>query len=90
MLLLLLPQSMLFPGAICGSFELVLMQLTKTFLHNFLLCRENCGEKMEEFLNRCFYHCGQYDSQEHFGELDKKLKEQEVINVCRLQLFSIC
>uniref|UniRef100_A0A1J3IIW2 Glucose-6-phosphate 1-dehydrogenase n=1 Tax=Noccaea caerulescens TaxID=107243 RepID=A0A1J3IIW2_NOCCA len=39
--------------------------------------RENCGEKMEEFLKRCFYHTGQYDSQEHFVALDKKLKEHE-------------
>ncbi|XP_075485265.1 glucose-6-phosphate 1-dehydrogenase, chloroplastic-like [Primulina tabacum] len=39
--------------------------------------RENCGEKIEQFLNRCFYHSGQYDSQENFVELDKKLSEHE-------------
>ncbi|KAF3432386.1 hypothetical protein FNV43_RR27126 [Rhamnella rubrinervis] len=39
--------------------------------------RENCGEKMEEFLKRCFYHSGQYDTQENFADLDKKLKERE-------------
>ncbi|KAI9125829.1 hypothetical protein K1719_003247 [Acacia pycnantha] len=39
--------------------------------------RENCNEKMDEFLGRCFYHPGQYDSQENFAELDKKLKEHE-------------
>ncbi|KAG7593053.1 Glucose-6-phosphate dehydrogenase C-terminal [Arabidopsis thaliana x Arabidopsis arenosa] len=39
--------------------------------------RANCGEKMEEFLKRCFYHSGQYDSQEHFVALDEKLKEHE-------------
>ncbi|XP_042981341.1 glucose-6-phosphate 1-dehydrogenase, chloroplastic-like isoform X2 [Carya illinoinensis] len=39
--------------------------------------RENCSEKMEQFLKRCFYHSGQYDSQENFAELDKKLKEHE-------------
>ncbi|MCD7472157.1 Glucose-6-phosphate 1-dehydrogenase [Datura stramonium] len=39
--------------------------------------RENCGEKMEQFLERCFYHSGQYDSQENFAELDRKLKEHE-------------
>ncbi|XLT87002.1 hypothetical protein HN873_008755 [Arachis hypogaea] len=38
---------------------------------------ENCGEKMDEFLKRCFYHSGQYDSQENFAALDKKLKEHE-------------
>ncbi|KAF5443584.1 hypothetical protein F2P56_036130 [Juglans regia] len=39
--------------------------------------RENCTEKMEQFLKRCFYHSGQYDSPENFAELDKKLKEHE-------------
>ncbi|CAL9770224.1 unnamed protein product [Musa acuminata subsp. burmannicoides] len=46
-----------------------------------LTCRidksENCSEKMEQFLKRCFYHSGQYDSEENFAELDKKLKEHE-------------
>ncbi|XP_021290767.1 glucose-6-phosphate 1-dehydrogenase, chloroplastic isoform X2 [Herrania umbratica] len=39
--------------------------------------RENCGEKMDQFLKRCFYHSGQYDSEENFAQLDKKLKEHE-------------
>lgn len=39
--------------------------------------RENCSEKMEEFLKRCFYQSGQYDSREGFTELDKKLREHE-------------
>ncbi|XP_052206008.1 glucose-6-phosphate 1-dehydrogenase, chloroplastic-like isoform X2 [Diospyros lotus] len=39
--------------------------------------RENCDEKMDQFLKRCFYHSGQYDSQDNFAELDKKLKEHE-------------
>ncbi|EPS67139.1 glucose-6-phosphate 1-dehydrogenase, partial [Genlisea aurea] len=39
--------------------------------------RENCDEKMQQFLSRCFYHSGQYDSQDNFIELDKKLKEHE-------------
>lgn len=39
--------------------------------------RENCDEKMDEFLKRCFYHSGQYDSQENFAALDKKLMEHE-------------
>lgn len=41
--------------------------------------RENCNEKMDQFLIRCFYHSGQYDSQENFAALDKKLKEHEVV-----------
>ncbi|XP_058105266.1 glucose-6-phosphate 1-dehydrogenase 2, chloroplastic-like [Magnolia sinica] len=32
---------------------------------------------MDQFLKRCFYHSGQYDSEEHFVELDQKLKEHE-------------
>ncbi|XP_047980869.1 glucose-6-phosphate 1-dehydrogenase, chloroplastic-like [Salvia hispanica] len=59
-----------------------------------LTCRidksENCGEKMEQFLQRCFYHSGQYDSQENFAELDKILKEHEAGRVSnRLFYLSI-
>ncbi|KAG6781390.1 hypothetical protein POTOM_014290 [Populus tomentosa] len=39
--------------------------------------RESCDEKMDQFLKRCFYHSGQYDSPENFAKLDKKLKEHE-------------
>ncbi|XP_010929559.1 glucose-6-phosphate 1-dehydrogenase 3, chloroplastic isoform X1 [Elaeis guineensis] len=39
--------------------------------------RENCGEKMDQFLKRCFYHSGQYNSEQNFADLDKKLKEHE-------------
>ncbi|KAK4437491.1 Glucose-6-phosphate 1-dehydrogenase, chloroplastic [Sesamum alatum] len=39
--------------------------------------RENCEDKMTQFLKRCFYHSGQYNSEEHFLELDSKLKEKE-------------
>ncbi|KAL6839794.1 hypothetical protein ACP4OV_030482 [Aristida adscensionis] len=46
--------------------------------------RENCSEKMEEFLNRCFYHSGQYDSEEHFMDLDKKLKQHEFAHLLNI------
>ncbi|KAK6930787.1 Glucose-6-phosphate dehydrogenase, C-terminal [Dillenia turbinata] len=53
----------------------------RTIVSKTLTCRidkrENCSEKMDQFLKRCFYHSGQYDSEEHFTELDKKLKEHE-------------
>ncbi|WCJ37389.1 glucose-6-phosphate dehydrogenase 1 [Euphorbia peplus] len=39
--------------------------------------RENCQDKMDQFLKRCFYQSGLYDSQEDFKELDNKLKEKE-------------
>uniref|UniRef100_A0A7I4A9I3 Glucose-6-phosphate 1-dehydrogenase n=1 Tax=Physcomitrium patens TaxID=3218 RepID=A0A7I4A9I3_PHYPA len=46
-----------------------------------LTCRidqkENCGDKQEEFLKRCFYHSGQYSSEESFSELSRKLHEHE-------------
>ncbi|CAH9072818.1 unnamed protein product [Cuscuta epithymum] len=38
---------------------------------------ENCDVKMELFLKRCFYLSGQYSSEEHFAELDRKLKQKE-------------
>lgn len=34
---------------------------------------------MDAFLKRCFYHSGQYSSEEHFLELDNKLKGKEVL-----------
>ncbi|PIA25631.1 hypothetical protein AQUCO_11000038v1 [Aquilegia coerulea] len=40
--------------------------------------RENCGDKMDNFLQRCFYHSGQYGSEEDFLELHNKLIEKEV------------
>ena len=42
--------------------------------------RENCEDKMDQFLKRCFYHSGLYSSEEHFAELDSRLKEKEVTN----------
>lgn len=32
---------------------------------------------MDQFLRRCFYHSGQYSSEEHFLELHNKLQEKE-------------
>ncbi|KAL5700028.1 hypothetical protein ACHQM5_025531 [Ranunculus cassubicifolius] len=47
-----------------------------------LTCRiangDNCGDKMEQFLQRCFYHSGQYGSEEDFAELNNKLRVKEV------------
>eukprot|EP00245_Coleochaete_scutata_P006770 TRINITY_DN21551_c0_g1_i1.p1 TRINITY_DN21551_c0_g1~~TRINITY_DN21551_c0_g1_i1.p1 ORF type:complete len:644 (+),score=133.71 TRINITY_DN21551_c0_g1_i1:101-1933(+) len=52
--------------------------------------RENCGDKMDLFLERCFYHSGQYDSEDSFGQLDKKLREREKgMNANRLFYLSI-
>ncbi|KAF4359313.1 glucose-6-phosphate 1-dehydrogenase, chloroplastic-like [Cannabis sativa] len=45
--------------------------------------RENCEDKMNEFLKRCFYHSGQYNSEEDFVELDNKLKEKEAGKIAR-------
>lgn len=44
-----------------------------------VIFRENCDDKMTQFLKRCFYHSGQYDSEDHFSELNCKLKEKEVL-----------
>ncbi|KAG2551318.1 glucose-6-phosphate 1-dehydrogenase, chloroplastic-like isoform X2 [Panicum virgatum] len=52
-----------------------------TMISRTLTCRidkrENCGDKMEQFLQRCFYQPGQYNTEEGFAELDRKLKEKE-------------
>ncbi|XP_009108011.1 glucose-6-phosphate 1-dehydrogenase 1, chloroplastic [Brassica rapa] len=39
--------------------------------------RENCVDKMDQFLKRCFYHSGQYNSEDDFAELNTKLNEKE-------------
>lgn len=44
-----------------------------------MFSRENCEDKMNKFLKRCFYHSGLYNSEEDFAELDRKLKEREVL-----------
>ncbi|XP_030471514.1 glucose-6-phosphate 1-dehydrogenase, chloroplastic-like [Syzygium oleosum] len=53
----------------------------RTMISRTLTCRidkrENCEDKMTQFLKRCFYHSGQYNSEENFRELDIKLKEKE-------------
>lgn len=52
--------------------------------------RANCEDKMDQFLQRCFYHPGQYNSENNFKELDKKLKEQEAGRVAnRLFYLSV-
>ncbi|KAK3035863.1 hypothetical protein RJ639_033000 [Escallonia herrerae] len=76
-------------GPVFALFESKLFGLHER-LHPFGFFRENCGEKMEQFLERCFYHSGQYDSQADFAELDKKLKEHEAGKVSnRLFYLSI-
>ncbi|KAJ7564617.1 hypothetical protein O6H91_02G025900 [Diphasiastrum complanatum] len=54
----------------------------RTTVCQTLTCRidqsESCGEIIEEFLDRCFYHSGHYNVEEDFAELDKALQQQEV------------
>jgi glucose-6-phosphate 1-dehydrogenase len=53
----------------------------RDFIASNLTCRlsdsKDCGLKMEEFLDRCFYQAGQYASDEDFGALDARLRETE-------------
>lgn len=53
----------------------------RNMISNTLTCRidkkENCEDKMDQFLKRCFYHSGLYNSEEHFAELDSKMKVKE-------------
>lgn len=59
----------------CVLFPFVCCLLVMNVVWN---CRENCSQKMDKFLKRCFYHSGQYSSEEHFLELDNRLREKEV------------
>ncbi|CAI5529594.1 unnamed protein product [Closterium sp. Naga37s-1] len=53
----------------------------RELISSTLTCRidksDDCGDKMDFFLERCFYHSGQYDSQEGFGGLDARMKKLE-------------
>lgn len=42
---------------------------------------ENCDDKISQFLKRCFYQSGQYSSEEHFWELDYRIRQKEVLTV---------
>lgn len=39
--------------------------------------RENCEDKIDKFLKKCFYHSGQYNSEADFKQLDANLKVHE-------------
>ncbi|GAY64463.1 hypothetical protein CUMW_233800 [Citrus unshiu] len=56
----------------------------RNMISKTLTCRidkkENCEDKMDQFLKRCFYYSGLYSSEEHFAVLDSRLKEKEVTN----------
>lgn len=53
----------------------------RTMISKTLTCRiddrENCGDKMDQFLKRCFYQSGLYGSEDDFSELNKKLRLKE-------------
>ncbi|GBG63153.1 hypothetical protein CBR_g36922 [Chara braunii] len=66
----------------------------RTTISSTLTCRidqrENCADKIDKFLQRCFYHSGQYNSEDSFRQLDIKLKDQEAGRVAsRLFYLSI-
>lgn len=71
----------------CVVFEMIFIwYVLANYVFHFVLItlilrdyRENCDEKMDAFLKKCFYYSGQYSSEEHFLELDNKLKEKEVL-----------
>ncbi len=59
----------------------------REYIGGSLTCRlsdgENCGDKFDEFLERCFYQPGQYASEDDFRALSDRLSEVEkVIDRC--------
>ncbi|CAI5942768.1 unnamed protein product [Closterium sp. NIES-64] len=53
----------------------------RELISSTLTCRidksDDCGDKMDFFLERCFYHSGQYDSEDNFAGLDARMKKLE-------------
>ena len=43
-----------------------------------LLCRQNCGDKMNDFLRRTYYLDGGYDNQEGMSKLHSQMELIEV------------
>ncbi len=52
-------------------------------------CAINCDEHQEEFLQRCHYFAGQYDSNESFAELNDHIAEVSTAEANRLFYMSI-
>ena len=66
-----------------GIFKLIKYNIYACFFsylkrRGWISNRESCVDKMDQFLKRCFYHSGQYNSEDDFAELNTKLKEKEV------------
>ena len=55
----------------------------REYIGTSLSCRltdkGNCAEKFDTFLERCFYHPGQYSNRDDFAALSEKMKEPEKV-----------
>lgn len=55
----------------------------REYIGTSLSCRltdkGNCAEKFDAFLERCFYHPGQYSNRDDFAALSDKMKEPEKV-----------
>lgn len=55
----------------------------REYIGTSLSCRltdkGNCAEKFDAFLERCFYHPGQYSNRDDFAALSEKMKEPEKV-----------
>ena len=45
---------------------------------------------MDDFLTRCFYHPGQYKSQDDFAALSERLSSHEKVKPCLLVMGGPC
>lgn len=70
----------------------------REYIGTSLSCRladkGNCAEKFDTFLERCFYHPGQYSNRDDFAALSEKMKEPEKVllahvNPCFLQSHQV-
>ncbi|KAK9829954.1 hypothetical protein WJX72_008851 [[Myrmecia] bisecta] len=53
----------------------------REYIASGLTCRlsnkDECGDKLEEFLDRCFYHAGQYSDSKDFAALSERMAAKE-------------
>ena len=65
----------------------------REYIGTSLSCRltdkGNCAEKFDSFLERCFYHPGQYSNRDDFAALSEKMKEPEKVLIAQSHV-TIC
>ena len=62
----------------------------RDYIQNSLTCRltdkDKCGDKMGDFLARCFYQPGQYKDEADFAKLSGRMTEYEGVSILAVKI----